>query len=122
MGPVGRSWTLLAVLGAVALGRSVAGCLPPDDPGDEGTDIELKVLGHVGPGVVLPALVDFRGRAASIAEAVRAWGDAVAGDGDAETAREAVQAAWRDAMASWQVLEVMQVGPAGSSLTTVGGE
>ncbi|MEQ1570644.1 MAG: imelysin family protein, partial [Myxococcota bacterium] len=49
-----------------------------------------------------------------------AW--SAAEDADADAARAAAADQWTRVMDRWQEVEVMQLGPAGSSLTTVGGE
>ncbi len=105
------SWLLL---GGLAVAAGVQACT---DGGDSGTaDLPLsELLAQVGPGVVLPALADFQAELEGLELALGAWqsGDATLAD---------AQATWAAAMASWQVLELMQVGPAGSSLEVAAGE
>jgi len=116
----GRSWV---ALGGLAVGALVwqAACGPK--AGDTGlAAATTDLLGSVGPSVVLPALRAFEGDAASLESAVRAWQSALAAGGDGVAERVEAQVAWDEAMMSWQQLEVMQIGPAGSSLTAVGGE
>ncbi|HYD47003.1 MAG TPA: imelysin family protein [Terriglobales bacterium] len=70
---------------------------------------------------VLPALRTFANDSAALAAATAAWQTAAAaGGGTAE--REAAQAAWRQAMQSWQAIEVLQIGPAGPINMTMGGQ
>jgi predicted lipoprotein len=88
-------------------------------PGALDPDVEA-VLADVGPEVVEPALARFRADAEALSDAVDAWKAAEAG-GEGATARTDAQAAWRQAMGTWQELEVMQVGPAGSSLSDLPG-
>jgi len=83
------------------------------DPGDE-PPIRAEVLASLGERVVVPAQVTFATRAASLEAALAS---AAAGGSRAEA-----QEAWRAAVDSWQWLEMMQVGPAGSSLNVMGGQ
>lgn len=118
-----RSWLTVAGLTAVVVGQPFFGCQPGDDKGGY-TPLDGAIVGvfdDAGPKVVVPALETFRTDAVALAAAVSAWETALAG-GDGVAEQEAAQAAWYTAMASWQRLEVMQLGPAGSSLKVVGGE
>lgn len=87
--------------------------------GDGGSEdpsaLRREVLGALGENVILPALRDF----AEQAEALEVATAAYAADPSADN-RAAAQAAWRDAAASWQQAELMQVGPAGMSGTGCG--
>jgi predicted lipoprotein len=69
------------------------------------------VLKDLGERVIVPALQDFDADAQALAAAVTALSEAPGGVGE----RADAQAAWREAMASWQRSEVLQVGPAGLS-------
>lgn len=70
--------------------------------------------------VVLPALRQFATDAATLVNATDA---AAAAGGSASSAElEAARAAWRTAMESWQIVELLQVGPAGSSTMVMGGQ
>ncbi len=108
------SWLLLGGLAAGVGLQPYVGCLPDEtgtDPVDEQTgdlvtDLQAKV--------VSPALTAFRDDAAALREAIVAW----QGGG----AREDVRPAFLAAMDTWQQVELLQIGPAGSSLTTLGGE
>lgn len=109
------SWAALAGLTLAAM---APGCAPevadPELPADL-----AAVLAQVGAGVVIPPLDRFVDDADALVEAAAAWSDAP----DSADARAAAQAAWWSAMATWQVAEVMQIGPAGSTLYgVVGGE
>ena len=86
----------------------VAGC----NNGNGGTSVpssalRSEVLASLGQNVVVPAQEDFARSAASLESTL----NEVAGGG---ASREDAQQAWRNTMALWQVLEVMQFGPAGS--------
>jgi predicted lipoprotein len=73
------------------------------------------VLASLGQNVVVPRQQAFATLAASLETALM---DAAMDI----NAREAAQQAWRQAIDSWQELEMMQLGPAGSSLTVMGGQ
>ena len=116
----GRSWLALGGLTVGALAWQAA-CGPA--AGDTGlAAATTDLLASVGPLVVLPALRAFESDVAALGGAVDGWQAALAAGGDGVAERAEAQAAWGAAMASWQRLEVMQIGPAGSSLSTVGGE
>jgi predicted lipoprotein len=101
--------------GSEASGRvdSESGGTPSVDRGD--------VLRSIADRVIVPSTAAFTEQAASLDAVVQAWA-ATADPGSATAELEAAQAAFRTAMAQWQALEVMQVGPAAPSLTVPGGE
>ena len=89
----------------------------------EGAVSRRDVLQSIADNVLVPSTADFADRAASLQAATQAYADAVAADPAAsEESHEGARQAWRDAMVQWQQLEVMQVGPAASSLAGIGGE
>ncbi|MCB9742181.1 MAG: hypothetical protein H6741_18445 [Alphaproteobacteria bacterium] len=110
-----RSWMALAGLGLIASAQPL-GCAGKgvDSAVSEGL---LAALAAVGPEVVLPALERFIVEAEGLEQASGTWADAP----EDAAAREEAQEAWRGAMSVWQELEVMQLGPAGSSLSALGG-
>jgi uncharacterized protein len=114
-----RGWPLLlALAGAATLKLSCA-----DEPGAGGgavSDTLAALLADVGPEVVVPALAANQAAAAALQAAVDAWVAAEAA-GDGAAARLDAQAAWWAAMSAWQQVEQLQLGPAASSLTAVGG-
>src|SRR5262245_13532602 len=113
-----RSWALVAGLGAAAFFKTA--CDGGGDGGDEAVEDALSaLLADVGPEVVLPALVRVAVEAEALELATQAWRDAT-GDGEAE--RVAAQEAWASLMTAWQEVEVLQIGPAASSLSAVAGE
>jgi len=112
------SWAIIAGLGLL-VAAPPAGCVPDAPTNPLGVD-PTEVLTAAGDAVILPTLERFSESSAALSTALTAWSDALAsGDGIAE--RDAARAAWVDAMDIWQELELMQVGPAGSSLTVTGG-
>lgn len=106
-----RSWSIVAGVG-VAAWIAVA-CRTPTNAVDPAT---AAVLADVGPRVLLPAIDDFVAATDTLTAATAAWRAS-----GAEADRQAAQAAWRDAFVAWQVLEPMQLGPAASSVSAVGG-
>ncbi len=113
------SWWLLAGLAALVALPPVA-CSDPDTPGGVDSPAVAALLADAGPEVVLPALAEFQLAVDALSESLAAWQEALS-DGDGAKAQAEAQAQWRSTMAIWQTLEVMQIGPAGSSLTTIGG-
>ena len=116
----GRSWL---ALGGMTVGALVwqAACGP--QTGDTGlAAATTDLLASVGPSVVVPALSAFEDELIVLDAAVGAWRSALAAGGDGAAERAEAQVAWADVMGSWQQLELMQIGPAGSSLSAVGGE
>ena len=116
----GRSWLALGGLAMCALGWQVA--CGPDAGAPVPTGATGALLSGIGPAVVLPALDTFESDVAALALAVEAWQSALDGGADGVLERTAAQDAWVSAMGSWQQLELMQVGPAASSLYALGGE
>jgi predicted lipoprotein len=117
-----RSWLVVVTLVGAALGQPFLGCGPGEtaEPSPEAAALE-RVLAQVGPGVVLPAIASFEQELLDLQAAVLGWQGALAtGDGAAE--REAAQLAWRAALDAWQELELLQLGPAGSSISVAGGQ
>ena len=75
-------------------------------------------LAAVGPEVVLPTLERALTASAALEASTAAW---TAAPDDAEL-RSAAQQDFFDVMSVWQELELMQLGPAGSSLDVIGGQ
>jgi len=121
-----RSWSALGALALGAVAVHPFGCA--DDDGDlSKTSAEVQaalsqILVDTWPFVIEPALSDARAATQALIEATTEWEAAVTADNGANAARAEAQAAWRHAMAAWERAELMQLGPAGSSLTTQGGE
>lgn len=94
-----------------------------DTPGEDaedahamvGAEATRAVLASIGERVILADLRTFEERAAALEAAAQA-----ASTGGA-TELEAARMAWRDAIAVWQRLEMVQLGPAGLVANTVGG-
>jgi len=114
MGPAAgsrASWAALVGLGALVAGQA---CTGDADTGGQDLDV-FGLLAAVGPDVMLPALERFQVDLIGLEVALVAWQD---GSGD----QAAAQDAWKLALASWQPLELMQLGPAGDSLDVIAGQ
>ncbi|MEC7984616.1 MAG: imelysin family protein [Myxococcota bacterium] len=79
------------------------------------------VLAAIGPSVVLPTLERFSNELSVLEERLSSLQDSLGSAGYFDAQAEA-QAQWVATMSVWQELEVMQLGPAGSSMKFVGGE
>ena len=111
------SWLLLGALTGAALLQPLA-CRPVgDSTSTPAAQAQVDALAEVGPGVVLPALEAFTVEAGGLEEALSAWAAAPTDP----AARAAAQDAWVSAFLAWQAVEVMQIGPAASSLTAIAG-
>lgn len=124
-----RRWVLpltLVALGAVGWACQDLGDGSGADAGPDplGGDVSRRdVLDSIGRQVVAPHTASFVDAAQVLSAASADWAGAIAdASPDADAAHDAARNAWREAMLSWQRLEVMQVGPAASSLSAVGGE
>ncbi len=116
-----RSWAIVAGFAALAALRGCAGDSSPDGP-VPGGPARAALLASVGPNVVLPSLEAVDGQLQGLKTTIEGWQDAIATAGDAAGARSQAQAAWGSAMEAWQVVEVLQFGPTGSSLSVHGGQ
>lgn len=90
--------------------------------GGGGTATPTKVLASIGARVITPATVELATRATALRSAVDGFAAAAAAGELVDESLVAAQEQWRQVMAQQQQLEVMQVGPAGSSLVAKGGE
>lgn len=114
------SWAVLGGLLAAAIVQPMA-CNGDGNGKDPVAEAQEKVLAAVGPEVVRPTLDRALTEASSLTDAVAGWAEAQNSGGDAAAALVAAQDAWRATMDVWQEAEVLQIGPAGSSLTAKGG-
>ena len=85
---------------------------------EEVRDALTGMLEDAWPFAIEPALAAVESSVAELKTATEAWKN----DSGSNEARENAQIAWADALRAWQALELMQVGPAASSLTALGGE
>lgn len=114
------SWRLVAGLSVIALVKSACdGGGPPDS--SPTADALAAMLAAVGPEVVSPALDRAAIASGALVDATEAWEAAEAAGAGGGEAQAAAQAAWWDTMAAWQEVDVLQLGPAASSLTAVAG-
>jgi predicted lipoprotein len=112
------SWLVIAGLAAAVTWP--LGCGPDDTDNPTAAAALADVLAAVEPEVVTPTLTRFRADAEALVTAAQAWRVA-AEAGDGSTSRALAQESWRAAMRTWQQAELMQIGPAASSLTAVAG-
>jgi len=68
------------------------------------------MLNNLASNIMLPAINDFKTKSSAMSTAVDAYFAALGLDDEAAK-RTAAQDAWKTAMATWQKVEVMQVGP-----------
>ena len=112
---------MLAALTLIGVGVDV-GCAPENSAGDALSDEARAalqgMLTDAWTEVISVHLDAARASTESLASAITAWSEAPT----SSQARAEAQAAWYDALSTWQETEVMQMGPAGDSLTVVGGE
>lgn len=76
----------------------------------EGFDCQ-GMLDNLASNVMLPTYDTFRDRAHAMTAAVGDYCSALDGGDTAAPQRDEARQAWKDAMATWQKAEVMQVGP-----------
>lgn len=117
----GSSWLFLAALGGASLLVQLA-CDNTDDTGDGVTSEALSgLLAAVGPEVIEPALAEFSERNLALSTQLEVLQSSSAA-GDPDAALALAQERYIETMSTWQQLEMMQVGPAGSSIYVLGGE
>ncbi|MGB0588693.1 MAG: imelysin family protein [Myxococcota bacterium] len=83
----------------------------------QASDVHRQLLAGLADKVIVPTYQDFHTKAEALEAAAAAYGNS-----QSVSDFTALQGAWRDAMTAWQYAEVMQVGPAGSMTTALGGE
>ena len=88
---------------------------PDDEPLP---DPSMALLWSVWSHVVEPSLAQVEVHVAELKTAV----ESLQSDSASTAARARTQEAWVEVMRAWQVMEVMQIGPAASSLKAIGGE
>ncbi|MEC8381131.1 MAG: imelysin family protein [Myxococcota bacterium] len=102
-----------------------SGCIEPvEKPLSQAAQSESSssLLEEVGPSVVLPALNSFHSNIEVFRDGLNDITSVIENNGNIEESLEASRNNWLLVYKSWQELEVMQIGSAGSSLSTVGGE
>ena len=81
-------------------------------------DPSMAILTDVWLQVVEPSLAQVQLQVAELKTAL----EDLQSDSASISARSRAQEAWVEVMRAWQVMEAMQIGPAASSLTAIGGE
>ncbi len=80
------------------------------------------LLASVGEQVMRPSTAAFASSVDGLVTATAAYADARASNAaDTDAKLQAARDAWGTAMATWQVLETLQLGPAGAAADVVGG-
>lgn len=111
----GASWALLGGLLLAAVAQPW-GCKAPGGPETPADEAISDILVDAWPLVLEPTLQRARAEADALQIAVEDWAATGGGSGPA---LDDARAAWLSAMDAWQEAEVMQVGPAGSSVVPV---
>ena len=93
--------------------------MPVDAIADSG--VLRDYLAGVGPNVVEPTLERFIVEAEQLELATARLADELAAGNDGAVAKLEAQEMWLEAITVWQEVELLQVGPAGSSLRAVNG-
>lgn len=117
-----RRLHLLIAASTVAI-WACSGPFTQDEGGADGgphEDLRAELMHSIANYALAPSFANFANSAAMLESTSAAHRDAIGGEDEA-TAALAAQDAWRDTMSSWQVLEMMQLGPAGSSSKAIGG-
>ena len=89
----------------------------PEEEPRQASDVHRQLLAGLADKVIVPTYKDFHTKAEALEAAAAAYKSS-----QSPSDFTALQDAWRDAMTAWQYAEVMQVGPAGSMTTALGGE
>jgi len=91
-----------------------------DTPGGAAETVTTAtMLADVGPMVIIPTLESYVNSAEGLIDSIEAWRDS--SSSDQTDAKESAQERFADAVLAWQQVEMMQIGPAGSSLTAIAG-
>jgi predicted lipoprotein len=100
---------------AVPLALCACPVIDEDPPGEVQ---RRKFSTNVTDEIIVPRLTSFAAQAAALRDALAAHDTA---GGNDVVSRDAARDAWRAAMATWQELEMLHLGPAASPATFVGG-
>lgn len=90
--------------------------------GGSGAATPSNVLASIGARVITPATAELATRATALRSATDTFAAAAMAGEVVDESLAGAQEQWRQVMTQQQQLEVMQVGPAGSSLVAIGGE
>lgn len=113
------SWGVIALMTGIVVLQPTGCAIEPDTAKtDDWLDTEAapSLLKSLGADVISPTLVRFDAALSNLDAAVSGW------DGTTSAQGDAVDLAFAEAMLVWEELELMQVGPAASSLTSPIGE
>ncbi|MBL8617574.1 MAG: hypothetical protein JNM72_18345 [Deltaproteobacteria bacterium] len=113
-----RGWLSLIAVGGVVFIQDLACALGKGGATDPAVEDALQAtVSQAAPLVIAPALDAAATELAALDAALATWEAA----GGADSGRPAAQQAFQRAMAAWQRVELLELGPLGSSLNVVGG-
>jgi len=100
------------------LGTSDVTSPEPDVPaGETAADVHRALLAHLAENVIIPTYSDFLAATETLVTATAAYAVSPDASGQAQA-----RLAFGEAMNLWQMAEVMQIGPAGSMTSALGGQ
>ena len=121
---------IVGVALAITVVFRLVACIPAsDEPGHgepttpdplAGFDTS-SMMASLGEQVILPTYRQFQESAAALQGLATTWDSQLPTGSEWNATRNELQQDWRDAMSFWQQAETMLLGPAGSSLATIGG-
>lgn len=89
--------------------------------GDGGSPLRHDLLRSVADNALAPSFAQFQAAAVELESATARYAEAMQAGEDSSGVLSEAQDAWRNAMDAWQIVELMQLGPAGSSAVAIGG-
>ena len=116
---------LVGMTGLIFMQNQACQTTPSNGVSFEESDVVSNMLSDVGPNVILPSLQQFGTELDALGEALEEFQATLANDDSSDasgSAKLTVQTQWKTTMNIWQQLELMQVGPAGSSLQFIAGQ
>ncbi len=93
-------------------------CAPPSTNDDFSAPQQEAMLEHVARNIIAPLTQRFAENATTLHQATASFAQSPTDEALHQSARQA----WRDTMYVWQRLEMLQVGPAGSSVSVTEGK
>jgi uncharacterized protein len=109
--------TSLVLVGCGASGDTSSGGDDTTGQTDLAADLHRALLTSLADQVILPTYRDFHTACKALETAAATYKGSMS-----EGEHAAVQEAWRSAMVIWQRAEVLQIGPAGSMTSVIGGQ
>ena len=119
MRSVHHSGLILLCLSSLVVAQNQA-CSPEKTSDPTPLDAHAKLLIDVGPKVILPTLEEFSLSLEALQEELTFHRENLE-QSSSPIQQDILQEKWIATMDIWQQLEVMQIGPAGNSITTIAG-